>query len=84
MRTRHEADERQYYLFRVQQKLYSRDQGAMSMAMLDRARWEHQAYYLAIGEASFTRLLSMWELYRSAFRSIRANNSFFHRIGHTK
>lgn len=65
-----EADERQYYLYRVQRRVYQRNTGALSRAMLERADWERQAYYLSVGETSFTRLLAMWELYRSVLRNI--------------
>lgn len=64
------ADERQYYLYRVQRRVYGRNTGAMSTAMLERAQWERQAYHLAVGETSFTRLLTMWELYRAALSNI--------------
>ncbi len=64
------ADERQYYLYRVQRELYEPNAPQMSLAMLERARWEEQAYYLSVGETAFTRLLTMWELYRRALTSI--------------
>lgn len=64
------ADERQYYLFRVQSSVYGSQSVQMSTAMLERAEWERQAYYLSVGETSFLRLLTMWELYSSVLRNI--------------
>ncbi len=66
------ADERQFYLYRVQRELYDPDAPQMSLAMLERARWEERAYFLSVGENSFTRLLTMWELYRRALSNIAA------------
>jgi hypothetical protein len=65
-----EADERQYYPFRIQRQLYKSNDPAMSQAMLDRADWERQAYYLSIGDTAFGRLLNMWELYRRVLSNI--------------
>ncbi len=64
------ADERQYYLYRVQSTVYGLASQQMSVAMLERAAWERQAYYLALGDVSFTRLLTMWELYSAVLRNI--------------
>ena len=64
------ADERQYYLYRVQKNVYGQASQKMSVAMLERAAWEKQAYYLALGDVSFTRLLTMWELYSAVLRNI--------------
>ncbi|MDJ0879258.1 MAG: hypothetical protein QNI86_11645 [Halieaceae bacterium] len=64
------ADERQYYLFRVQAEVYGRQSPQMSLAMLQRAEWERQAYNLSLGDTAFMRLLTMWELYSSALRNI--------------
>jgi hypothetical protein len=64
------ADERQYYLYRVQAKVYGRESQQMSLAMLERAEWERQAYYMALGNTSFLRLLTMWELYGAVLRNI--------------
>jgi hypothetical protein len=64
------ADERQQYLYRVQSTVYQGNAPQMTSAMLQRAAWERQAYYLALGETSFTRLLTMWELYGNALSSI--------------
>ncbi|MCZ6831332.1 MAG: tetratricopeptide repeat protein [Gammaproteobacteria bacterium] len=64
------ADERQYYLYRVQRQLYQSDAPQMSKAMMDRANWERQAYYLSVGDTAFSRLLAMWELYRRVLSNI--------------
>jgi hypothetical protein len=67
------ADERQYYLYRVQAEVYGRQSREMSLAMLERAEWERQAYYLSLGDTSFMRLLRMWELYSGALRNVARN-----------
>ena len=64
------ADERQYYLYRIQRHLYQANEPLMSKAMMDRADWERQAYYLSVGETAFSRLLAMWELYRRVLSNI--------------
>ncbi len=64
------ADERQYYLYRVQAKAYGNTSAAMTAAMLERAEWEREAYYMSLGNASFLRLLTMWELYGKVLRNI--------------
>ncbi len=64
------ADERQYYLFRVQAQVYGRQSPQMALAMLERAEWERQAYNLSLGDTAFRRLLTMWELYSAALRNI--------------
>jgi hypothetical protein len=64
------ADERQYYLYRIQRKLYQSDAPRMSQAMMERADWERQAYYLSVGDTAFDRLLTMWELYRRVLSNI--------------
>ncbi|MEM0954101.1 MAG: hypothetical protein AAGI24_08165 [Pseudomonadota bacterium] len=64
------ADERQFYLYRVQARVYGTGSAAMTDAMLERADWEREAYYLSLGDASFLRLLTMWELYGNVLRNI--------------
>ena len=64
------ADERQYYLYRVQARVYGAQSEQMSVAMLERAEWEREAYKLSVGETSFLRLLTMWELYSAVLRNI--------------
>lgn len=64
------ADDRQTYLYRVQRSVYGDASSQMAAAMLQRADWERQAYYLALGDSSFTRLLTMWELYGSVLSNI--------------
>lgn len=72
------ADERQYYLYRLQRRLYSASDPQMSAAMMRRARWEQQAYALSVGDESFSRLLTMWQLYSRVVTNIaqtEGNNS---------
>lgn len=64
------ADERQGYLYRIQRDIYGENSEQMSSAMLQRAAWERKAYYLALGDTAFTRLLTMWELYGTVIGSI--------------
>ncbi|MEE4660077.1 MAG: hypothetical protein V2J89_06395 [Halieaceae bacterium] len=64
------ADERQFYLYRVQAEAYGTDSAKMTAAMLERADWEREAYYLSLGDASFLRLLTMWELYGNVLRNV--------------
>lgn len=64
------ADERQYYLYRVQAAVYGKQSEEMSLAMLERAEWEREAYYLSLGDTSFMRLLRMWELYSGVLRNV--------------
>ena len=64
------ADERQYYLYRLQQRLYSAGDPQLTAAMMRRAKWEQQAYALSVGEESFNRLLTMWQLYSTVVNTI--------------
>jgi tetratricopeptide (TPR) repeat protein len=74
-----EADERQYYLYRVQRKLYQPGAPQLASAMLDRAEWQRQAYFLSVGDVAFTRLLSMWELYRTVLGNIAQSEGSYSR-----
>ena len=63
------ADERQTYLYRVQQRAL--DKGVLrAEALMQQARWQRQAYDLGLGEYGFVRLLAMWDLYRMALTDI--------------
>ncbi len=64
------ADEKQHYLYRVQQKIYADDVPQLTNAMLGRAEWEKQAYFFAAGKPSFSRLITMSELYRRVLSNI--------------
>lgn len=64
------ADERQFYLYRVQAAVYGKQSEEMSLAMLERAEWERRAYYMSLGDTSFMRLLRMWELYSNVLRNV--------------
>jgi len=68
------ADEKQRYLYRVQSELYEDGAPQMATAMLQRADWERQAYYLSVGDVAFTRLLTMWQLYGAALTNIASTN----------
>ena len=66
-----EADKNQARLFRIQQR--SLASGTINAnALQQQAIWQHQAYDMGIGnkDANFGRLLSMWDLYRTALTSI--------------
>jgi len=62
-----EADESQARLFRIQKRNLATG-GVQTEALLQQARWQQQAYNLGLGgpEASFGRLLNMWDLNRLA------------------
>lgn len=64
-----EADERQAYLYRVQQRSMTLGE-ERTMALMQQARWQRQAYDMGLGEQSFPRLLNMWDLYRLAVTDI--------------
>ncbi|MEH6611454.1 MAG: hypothetical protein V7696_18935 [Halioglobus sp.] len=64
-----EADERQSYLYRVQQR--GLIQGEIrAEALMQQARWQRRAYDMGVGELDFPRLLSMWDLYRLALNDV--------------
>ncbi len=64
-----QADERQGYLYRVQQRgLREGDQRAQ--ALMQQARWQRRAYDMGVGELDFPRLLNMWDLYRLALNDV--------------
>ena len=72
------ADERYDYLYRLQHRIFGPAAPQISVAMLERARWEEQAYFLLPDkETAFGRLLAMWELYVQVLnRVIRQEGSF--------
>ena len=66
-----EADQRQDYLLQVQQR--SLVSGELYIqALMQQASWQYNAYKQGIGEKEriFSRLLSMWDLYRLAINDI--------------
>ena len=63
------ADERQVYLYRVQQRALDAGE-ARAQALMQQAQWQRRAYDLGLGEYGYTRLLSMWDLYRMALNDI--------------
>lgn len=64
-----QADERQAYLYRVQQRSMTLGEDR-TMALMQQARWQRQAYDMGLGEQGFARLLNMWDLYRLAVTDI--------------
>ncbi|MEH6582723.1 MAG: hypothetical protein V7754_12360 [Halioglobus sp.] len=64
-----EADERQQYMHKVQQRSLS-NPDTRTQALMQQARWQYNAYRLGIGEQPYNRLLNMWDLYRGALTDI--------------
>jgi len=65
------ADERQHYMYRVQ--IRSMDNGqSLTMAFMQQANWQHNAYSLGLGPQGYTRIMNMWDLYRLALNDIIA------------
>ncbi len=65
-----QVDERQSYLYRVQQTAIG-DQRELADALMRQAEWQREAYLLGLGEEAdrAARLLLMWDLYRVALRA---------------
>jgi hypothetical protein len=63
------VDERQRYLFRVQERAL-KDPGQLATALLQQADWQRQAYLLRLDEEPAQRLPHMWELNRLALNTI--------------
>ena len=65
-----EADDRQNYLLKVQQRSVASGEKYVQ-ALMQQASWQRDAYELGVGEAElFGRLLNMWDLYRLAINDI--------------
>lgn len=64
-----EADERQVYLYRVQQRALDAGE-ERAQALMQQAQWQRRAYDLGLGEYGYIRLLRMWDLYRLALNDI--------------
>lgn len=60
-----EVDQRQAYLYRVQKKTSGKD-GTLADAYMQQANWQYNAFQLGLGDYNFSRLMNMWDLYRSA------------------
>ena len=72
------ADERYDYLYRLQHRVYGPAAPQISLAMLERARWEEQAYFLLSDkETAFGRLLAMWELYVQVLNRVARQEGSF-------
>lgn len=65
------VDERQRYLYRVQERAL-KDPGQRAAALMQQADWQRQAYLLRLDEEPAQRLLHMWELNRLALNDILA------------
>jgi len=65
------ADERQQYMYRVQVRSIGSGQ-QRTMALMQQAQWQHNAYRLGLGPQDFTRIMNMWDLYRLALNDIIA------------
>lgn len=65
------VDERQRYLYRVQERAL-KDPGQRAAALMQQADWQRQAYLLRLDEEPTRRLLHMWELNRLALNDILA------------
>jgi len=64
-----EADDRQQYMYRVQvRSMTSGD--ARTMALMQQANWQFNAYMLDLGPLASSRLMNMWDLYRLALNDI--------------
>lgn len=63
------ADERQFYLYRVQQRSLTGGQRRAS-SLIRQARWQQRAYSLRLDDAGYSRLVNMWDLYRLALTDI--------------
>ena len=64
-----EADERQRYMYRVQVRSLNSGR-PRTLAFMQQANWQFNAYRLGVGEQEFGRLMSMWDLYRLALNDI--------------
>ena len=64
-----EADERQHYMYRVQMRNMESSLNRAE-AFMQQARWQYNAYRLNLGDTGYTRLMSMWDLYRLALNDI--------------
>ena len=64
-----EADQRQQYMYKVQQRSLNNPE-SRTQAMMQQANWQYIAYQLGIGKQRYDRLLNMWDLYRGALTNI--------------
>ena len=64
-----EADDRQQDMYRVQVRSMSSGH-ERTMALMQQANWQYNAYMLDLGSQAFSRLMNMWDLYRLALNDI--------------
>lgn len=63
------ADERQHYMYRVQVR--NKDNGEpLTMALMQQADWQRNAYLLGLGPQGYIRIMNMWDIYRLALNDI--------------
>lgn len=63
------ADERQQYMYRVQVRSIGSGM-QRTLALMQQAQWQHNAYRLGLGPHDYTRIMNMWDLYRLALNDI--------------
>ena len=75
------ADQRQDYLYRVQSRHYEPASPEMSAAMLEQAKWQHQAYLLLPDDedTSHQRLQRIWNLYLGVLDNVSASQGNYSR-----
>lgn len=66
-----EADDRQLYLYRVQMRNLESGMGRAD-AFMQQARWQYNAYMLAVNGNDYNRLMNIWDLNRMALNDIVA------------
>jgi tetratricopeptide (TPR) repeat protein len=67
-----EADSRQGYMLKVQQRSLS-GPDSLVQALMQQAQWQYSAYQLGIGQQQYSRLMNMWDLYRGALSEIASS-----------
>ncbi|MEH6589947.1 MAG: hypothetical protein V7746_06830 [Halioglobus sp.] len=67
-----EADTRQGYMLKVQQRSLS-GPDSLVQALMQQAQWQYSAYQLDLGEQQYSRLMNMWDLYREALSKIASS-----------
>ncbi len=72
------ADERQRYLYYISREGYGLDDPERADAMMRYADWQRRTYLADVGKTSYTRLLSMYDIYtkvHALIRSIHGNHA---------
>jgi len=63
------ADDRQHYLYRVQMRSL-KGELSRAQAFMQQAQWQYNAFRLSLDDQGYTRLMSMWDLYRLALNNL--------------